>query len=314
MRTSAYWRRLLGFTVASALFVIPFRFLIVNAVVDPSAVENAKPNQEVTSTNSTGGVYDGVLMKMSDLSYADLNPYRHQTLGDLESLSAKYKGPSGVYKQVEYVDNHDWHIPYPAANQLFFSDMKDWRIIATDDEETEVGFYAVAYQKGNTIVIAYRGTNDVADLLSDAGIYLQVSEWIDQLAPAQHFVDQVRSSLPQGQYQVVFTGHSMGAWLAQRMYVTYLNKYPAWHVAGATVFDSIGTHFHPDVSGVTHVKDYRYQGDVFSHYGSSLGQEIEVKDPTPGQSLYDKHQMHDFYPYFYPVHSAQLRQSTTVVV
>lgn len=278
----------------------PFRFLVVNAVVDDSAVMSPMDAATTLSAYQTGGVYDGTLMKMSDLSYADLDNYTQDSLASIETLAAHREGPSGIWKQVQYINDHDWHTSYAQADVSFFSDLSDWRIIATGNQATRVGFYAVAYQRGNTVVIAFRGTDDVSDLMSDAGIYLEVPNWIDQLQPASAFVEKIRDSLPSGNYNVIFTGHSMGGWLAQRMYTAYLSKYSNWSVAGATVFDSIGTGFHSDVSSAAHVRDYHFQGDIFSHYGSSLGQEIEIKNPTPDASIYAKHQMYDFYPFFYP--------------
>lgn len=304
MKSPSYWKRLIGFTIASALLILPFRFLVVNAVVSPSATTPKALKTE--SSEMTGGVYDGVLMKMSDLSYANLDPYVQDSLSQLQTLAVQDSGPSGIYKQVANVNTLDWHLPTPEANQFFFSDLANWRIIATKDDNAGNGFYGVAYQKGNTVVIAYRGTDNVQDLVSDVGIYLHIPEFVDQLLPAEAFAESVRNSLPSGNYNVIFTGHSMGAWLAQRMYMNDMNKYTGWNVVGATVFNSIGTNFQQGLQSGTEVKDYHFQGDVFSHYGSSLGQEIEIKNSTPDESIYDKHQMYDFYSYFYPSQDANL--------
>lgn len=301
MKSSVYWKRLIGITIASAILIAPFRFLVVNAVVGTPTMSDEM--EQTTLGDATDGVYDGVLMKMSDLSYADLDAYVHDPLSQLEQLATHDEGPPGIYKQIENVDSIDWHMSYASANRFFFSDLTSWRIIATQDDATTNGFYGVAYQLGHKIVIAYRGTDNVQDLLSDAGIYLSIPDFIDQLKPAQQFADRIRSSLPPGHYQVIFTGHSMGGWLAQTMYLTDLGKYPDWDIVGATVFNSIGTNFHPELTGLTSVKDYHFQGDIFSHYGSSLGQEIEIPNPTPDESIYDKHQLFDFYGYFYPVKS-----------
>lgn len=299
MRPRTYWNILVGFAIASALFIAPVRFVVVNAVVNHAPMHPA--HKSAKNSNQTYGVYDGVLMKMSDLSYAKLDDYTHHTLGEMADLSSEHRGPSGIYKQVTYVNTHDWHTTFAKANNIFFSDLRGWEIVSTANHEAQDGFYAVTYQKGNTIVIAFRGTNDVEDLVSDVGIYLNEPDLIDQLPSALQYVHDVRTSLPKGvQYHVIFTGHSMGAWLAQQMYLSDVGKYPSWDIVGATVFDSIGTHFQPNLTGINAVKDYHYQGDVFSYYGSSLGQEIDVKNPFPNQSIYDKHQMHDFYQYFYP--------------
>lgn len=298
MRPRTYWNILVGFTIASALFIAPVRFVVVNAVVNKQ-IQHVRNSAE--NSNQTYGIYDGVLMKMSDLSYANLDAYTNYTLGQMGTLSSQHRGPSGIYKQVTYVNTHDWHTSYADANKTFFSDLHGWKIISTENHEAQDGFYAVTYKKGNTIVIAFRGTNNVEDLVSDVGIYLNEPVLIDQLPAALQYVHDVRTSLPSGvQYHVVFTGHSMGGWLAQQMYVSDAGKYRSWDVVGATVFDSIGTHFQPNLSGISAVRDYHYQGDIFSHYGSSVGQEIDVKNPFPNATIYDKHQMHDFYQYFYP--------------
>lgn len=297
MKFQALIKTLLGFSIACTLLIAPVRFVVVNAVV------NTPQHQKQLSTEKplyTNGVYDGVLMKMSDLSYAHLDKYTNTSLTKLENLSANHKGPSGIYEQVQYVNTHDWHTTFANADSTFFSDLQGWSIFKVMNRESSNGFYAVAFRKGNTVVIAFRGTNNVDDLVSDAGIYLKIPDFIDQLPDARHFVDTVRTDLPSGKYHVIFTGHSLGAWLAQQMYLANLAKYPSWHVVGATVFDSIGTHFDPNLSGISAVKDYRLQGDLFSHYGTSLGKEIDVKNPAPNSSIYAKHQMHDFYQYFYP--------------
>ncbi|WP_146824248.1 Mbeg1-like protein [Alicyclobacillus suci] len=303
MKGSVYWTRVVGSTIASVLLIIPFRFITVNAVVGNETMAPASATH--ASTSYTGGVYDGVLMKMSDLSYSNLSPYQHESLHSLGELAARGQGPSGIYKQVALVNQKDWHLSSTQANQYFFSDLSGWRIVATDNQEQYVGFYGVAYQKGNTIVIAFRGTNDVEDLVSDAGIYLDVPPIVNQELPAEQFVNHIRKSLPTGDYHIIFTGHSMGGWLAQYMYLQYVHKYAGWQVEGATVFDSIGTNFHPNPTDAQRVKDYRFQGDIFSHYGSSLGSEIRIQDGTPNESLYDKHQMFDFYGYFYGKVQAQ---------
>lgn len=297
MRSQGFFKVLMGFAIACTLLIAPVRFVVVNAVVNTP--EHQK-QQSAAKPLYTDGVYDGVLMKMSDLSYANLDNYTHRPLEKLADLSATHKGPSGIFKQVQYVDSHDWHVSYSAANNTYFSDLTGWSIYKTMNRESVNGFYAVAFKKGNTVVIAYRGTNNVDDLVSDAGIYLNVPDFIDQLPNAEHFVSTVRKTLPSGNYHVIFTGHSLGAWLAQQMYLDNVGKYKSWNVAGATVFDSIGTHFDPNLSGIAAVKDYRLKGDLFSHYGTSLGKEIDVKNPAPNASIYGKHQMHDFYQYFYP--------------
>ncbi|WP_243834910.1 Mbeg1-like protein [Alicyclobacillus sacchari] len=299
MKSVSYWKRLLAFSVASVLLVIPFRFLTVNAVVKSVPEPDVHMNTDA-QLQQTGDVYDGVLMKMTDLSYSNLDAYVGDSLLTLEDLAAVKQGPPGIYQQVDKVNQIDWHLSYDQANSFFFSDLAGWKILAVDDLEASLGFYAVAFQRGNTVVIAYRGTDNVMDLVADAGIYLSVPNMIEQLQPAEQFFKRVCSeaNVPSG--RVILTGHSMGGWLAQKVYLDERNAYTNWKIDGVTVFNSIGTGFQPKLQEASVVKDYHFDGDVFSHYGSSLGIEIDIPNPNPDESVYDRHQMYDFYGYFYP--------------
>jgi hypothetical protein len=247
----------------------------------------------------TDGIYDGVLMKMTDIAYSNLSNYVGD---DLVSIAKNGHNPSGINKQISKVNQLYWHLPYNQASQLFFSDFTNWKIIDVQDAESMYGFYAIAFEQGDTIVIAYRGTDDLQDLMSDAGIYLNIQGDVEQLVLAEKFASDVQKSLPNGSYHVIFTGHSIGGWLAQQMYLDELQKAPhtSWQSVHATVFNSIGTEFQPSRTPSLEVKDYHFQGDIFSHFGTSLGEEIEVPDPTPNESIYDKHQLFNFYEFFYP--------------
>lgn len=271
--------------------------LTVNAVV---RVNTPSAKVPATATMTTNGIYDGVLMKLTDLSYVDLQDYVGKSMRDLEVLSAHQQGPKSISDEVTHVDKLDWHVPYQEANQFFFSDLNTWKIIAVDNLENQDGFYAVAYQQGNTVVIAFRGTVNVQDLVADAEIYLSVPNMVEQLTPAEQFVNKVEAQLHGQPTHVILTGHSMGGWLAQKIYTLDSGKWANWNITGSTVFNSIGTGFHPSISQASSVKDYHFQGDVFSDYGSSLGTEIVIPNDTPGESVYDRHQMYDFYKYFYP--------------
>lgn len=280
------------------MLIIPFRFLTVNAVVRVNSP--TKNMQGAGETMTTDGIYDGVLMKLTDLSYVDLQGYIGQSLASLETLSAHGEGPKPITDEITHVNQLDWKVPFATANRYFFSDLDDWKIIAADDREKQSGFYAVAYERGNTVVIAYRGTVNVQDLVADAEIYLSVPDMVAQLTPAKEFMTTVAKQLQGRHIQVILTGHSMGGWLAQKVYTAESGKLSNWNIVGSTVFNSIGTGFHPSLAQASLVKDYHFQGDVFSDYGSSLGAEIVIPNQMPGESVYDRHQMYDFYKYFYP--------------
>ncbi|MDI9259239.1 Mbeg1-like protein [Alicyclobacillus sendaiensis] len=303
MRSPSFWKRLFAFTAASAMLVVPFRFLTVNAVVRES---DAKPSASVSSVSDvTDGIYDGVLMKMTDLSYVNLAAEVGQSMDEMEREALVHRGPKSLLDEIERVNNMDWHETYAEAVHEFFADLRGWRVLAVDNEEAQAGFYAVAYQKGSDVVISYRGTtNNVMDLVADAGIYLSVPNMIDQLNPAKSFFALACARASQAVHQspihVVLTGHSMGGWLAQSVYLEERKAAGPWDIAGVIVFNSIGTGFQPMADPSVAIKDYHFDGDVFSRYGTSLGSVIDVPNPDPDASVYDKHQMYEFYHYFYP--------------
>jgi len=285
------------------MLVVPFRFLTVNAIV---RVPVSKPSASVSSVSDvTNGIYDGVLMKMTDLSYVNLTGEVGQSFDKMEQEALVHHGPKSLLEEIERVNGMDWHETYAQAVNEFFSDLRGWRVLAVDNEEAEAGFYAVAYQKGADVVISYRGTtNNVMDLVADAGIYLSVPNMIDQLAPAKSFFElactRASQTVNESPIHVVLTGHSMGGWLAQSVYLEERKVSGPWAISGVVVFNSIGTGFQPMADPSVSVKDYHFDGDVFSRYGTSLGSVIDVPNPNPDASVYDKHQMYEFYHYFYP--------------
>jgi len=91
----------------------------------------------------------------------------------------------------------------------------DWQI---DDPDT--GFSAGAYKKGNEIVIAYAGTNDIP---------VDVVSWsaaIASLAPqtfyAMAYYLGFKAAYPEA--NITFTGHSLGGGLASLMAVFFDKK------------------------------------------------------------------------------------------
>ena len=296
MKQIRYQKHFYALVVIAAFLVTSIRFVTVNAAV---VLQNSSNSQEkILPPGITDGVYDGVLMKMTDIAYSDLSLYVGDSLGSIAEI---VKDPSGISNQINTVNQLYWHLPYSQASQLFFSDLNNWKIIDVQDAEPIYGFYAIAFEQGNTIVIAYRGTDDIQDVMSDADIYLNIQGEIKQLQLAEQFASDVRKSLPNSSYHVIFTGHSIGGWLAQQMYLNELQKAPhaPWQSVHATVFDSIGTEFRPSATYNLAVKDYHFQGDIFSHFGTTLGKKIGVPNPMPNESIYDKHQLYNFYGYFY---------------
>ncbi|QSO46612.1 Mbeg1-like protein [Alicyclobacillus mengziensis] len=286
-------RKTVSILVLTIFFAMSLRFLTVNAVVLPGA--SAPASMEVVSPGTSNGVYDGILMKMTDLSYANWNGDVGDTIGFLVSHHAI---PPGVRAQVHNVNTRYWHLSQRAASNFYFSDLQNWKIIGVQDDESTYGFYAVAFQRKNTVVISFRGTDDVQDIVSDTSIYLNLGVADAEVSLAKQFTASILHHFPPSKYHVIFSGHSIGGWMAQQM---YLFEQQERVKTDAVVFNSIGTRFQPTMTGISDVKDYHMSGDVFSHFGTSLGQEIDVPCPNPNESMYNIHQMFNFYEYFYPV-------------
>lgn len=78
-------------------------------------------------------------------------------------------------------------------------------------EDPETGLRVVAYQKKNDIIIAYCGTNDEKDFVSDA--QMAMNEVPEQYEKANQFYLDTVTKNPNA--SVILTGHSLGGSLAQ---------------------------------------------------------------------------------------------------
>ncbi len=111
---------------------------------------------------------------------------------------------------------------------------QDWTFLVESGNPSDPGYYGAAYlnTQTNEIVIVNRGTNDLADLLTDMQMALDVSP--DQLAAAEDFYSVVTAiavadvNLP----KVSITGHSLGGSLTQLLIARHANE----NINGSGVF------------------------------------------------------------------------------
>jgi len=87
----------------------------------------------------------------------------------------------------------------------------DWRRAVAYGDPDKGGFFAALYTKGTLAVLAYRGTDDLWDIGSDAEILLGQIPW--QLPDAQLAMSRTKRGL-QRNASIAITGHSLGGALA----------------------------------------------------------------------------------------------------
>lgn len=106
------------------------------------------------------------------------------------------------------------------------------------------GFEAVAFQKGNEIVISFSGTGSAVDWWANAGGFFGVTS--EQLEQAADYYLQVKTANPSA--IVSLTGHSLGGGLASLMAVFFGET--------AVTFDQAPFRNSASVSVATTLKDY----------------------------------------------------------
>lgn len=125
----------------------------------------------------------------------------------------------------------DWELYYSANDLKLMSDLFGSGLIKSsvtrvdlnaEDYKTSNGFYASAFinRKTNQVIISYRGTDDIADKLTDIDICL-FNKYNPQLVCTHWFLRHVQWKLKQDKidYKLYFTGHSLGGALAQFAHV-----------------------------------------------------------------------------------------------
>lgn len=111
-------------------------------------------------------------------------------------------------------------------------------------EDPETGLRVVAYQKKNDIIVAYCGTNDEKDFVSDA--QMAMNEVPEQYEKANQFYLDTVAKNPNA--SVILTGHSLGGSLAQLVASRHKET-------SAVTFNAFGIKSILD-NPKTHAKDY----------------------------------------------------------
>ncbi|MEG2235905.1 MAG: VWA domain-containing protein [Clostridia bacterium] len=121
------------------------------------------------------------------------------------------------------------HMKSSKANDMKLID--DWKVIKShdstwfDDGGADSGFGAVAIKKGNNIIISYEGTAFGKDFLLDV-VFADLIGIVSggpcmQLYKAYQFANDLMNDFPQS--EIYMTGHSLGGWLANKVFGTMLD-------------------------------------------------------------------------------------------
>lgn len=125
---------------------------------------------------------------------------------------------------------------YAAMSEAAYSDSKSvvpssWEILTTSNTEVDVngnfsrdGFFSCAYVNHNKkhVVLAIQGTKATEDLISSSHlVFNQLDrQWICAKKFAERVINRVKNDPSLKDYEITFTGHSLGA--AQAEFLSYL--------------------------------------------------------------------------------------------
>nr|DAR75053.1 MAG TPA: Extracellular lipase [Caudoviricetes sp.] len=120
---------------------------------------------------------------------------------------------------------------------IYRKHLKDWKLLYTSDfnrvckeylllnEKIDNGFRATIWRKGNNLVLAYTGTNDIDDMLDDIDLAYN-NNFNDQLSAAFMLFKYTEKYFLKEDDTLYICGHSLGGALAQFVYActSYNNK------------------------------------------------------------------------------------------
>ncbi len=159
------------------------------------------------------------MLTFSQLAYSNLDEYIpdrfHPEGWAFEDIVGQenweYLGLTEFVSEMKEIYGQDYLKP--------LEEIKNWRVIAVKND-IKSGFYGVAFQNGENIVIAFRGTEEKMDWKMDVLLLFRIAG--PQLAPAREFIQEV-SSQNIGK-KITITGHSLGGWLSQKISVEMVEK------------------------------------------------------------------------------------------
>ncbi|MEH7073884.1 Ig-like domain-containing protein [Neobacillus drentensis] len=233
----------------SCTICIFFVFLLISQSV--ITVSAASPVSSIGGSNSVNGVSALEAVMASEFVYAPLDHFKGKKLKEVFDVADRISNPKNSkkeknrliekYKKMYKLDKRDIRLlkkkiyesrKYIRKQGLNENLLSSWKIIDSKDDnrysdtKTETGFFGSALEKGNLIVISFRGTefkDDAGDVGAD--IALSGGKTPAQYAVAKKFVERVvANKLISKKRKIILTGHSLGGWLVQKATIDMVKK------------------------------------------------------------------------------------------
>lgn len=140
----------------------------------------------------------------------------------------------------------------------------------------KTGFYAQAFRKGTSVVIAFAGTDDWDDVITDVKAFFGGRP--EQYQEALNFVARVTNDCPAEVTSITLTGHSLGGGLASYAALHY--KMPATIFNAAGLGDGLMNAVKANLDITNTVRNINLDGDPVSALGKQVGRIYWIKEPN----------------------------------